>query len=84
MRGHEFITLLGGAAASGPLAAHTQHPDRMRRIGVLGFPENDSETQAGKWLDLLEEVAPPVTGLRHRSTRQRPRLEMLANEPFSS
>jgi putative tryptophan/tyrosine transport system substrate-binding protein len=59
LKRREFIMLLGGAAASWPLAASAQQEGRVRRIGVLlSFSADDPEALAsvGAFLQGLQQL----------------------------
>jgi ABC-type uncharacterized transport system substrate-binding protein len=59
MRRREFITLRGGAAATWPVAARAQQPERVRRIGVLlnATPDNpDYQAWVGAFRQALQEL----------------------------
>jgi hypothetical protein len=59
MRRREFVTFVGGAAASWPLAARAQQRQRMRRIGVLmnlGADDAEGQARLAAFLQGLQEA----------------------------
>ncbi len=58
-RRREFIALLGGAVAAGPVAARAQQLERMRRIGVLmhtAADEPESQARLTAFMQGLQEL----------------------------
>jgi putative tryptophan/tyrosine transport system substrate-binding protein len=59
MKRRDFITLLGGTAATWPLAARAQQPERMRRIGVLdtlGADDPEAQARNGAFVQGLQQL----------------------------
>src|SRR5215467_1032147 len=72
MRRRQFLSLLGGVAASYPLAARAQQSERMRRIGVLmSTTAEDAEGQAriAAFLQGLRQAGWAVSGNVQIDTR---------------
>src|SRR5215468_5196516 len=58
MKRREFITLLGGAAATWPLAARAQQSDKVKRIGALlpaAADDSEFQTLVGAFLQALAQ-----------------------------
>jgi putative ABC transport system substrate-binding protein len=57
MKRREFITLVGSAAATWPLAAHGQQTERPRRVGMLlGFSEADRQADVAAFREEMAKL----------------------------
>jgi putative ABC transport system substrate-binding protein len=57
MKRREFIKIIGGAAMAGPLSAHAQQTDHVRRIGVLmNTDDADQRASYAAFMQFLKEL----------------------------
>ena len=72
MKRREFITFLGGAAATWPFSALAQQSERMRRVGVLmhtAADDADGQTRLAAFLQGLQATGWAVGRNTHIDTR---------------
>src|SRR5215471_19862331 len=67
MRRREFITLIGGVAASFPRAVRAQQPAQIRRIGALMAAAVETDQQAG--LAVFKEILHQLGWIDGRNVR---------------
>jgi hypothetical protein len=72
LKRRDFITLLGGAAATWPLAARAQQGERMRRVGVL-LPAAADDSQYQTWLGAFLQGLAQLGWIIGRNVRIDPR-----------
>jgi ABC-type uncharacterized transport system substrate-binding protein len=80
----EFITLLGGAVVTWPLAVRAEQREKVRRIGVLLFGTPNTDPNLGAFLQGLRElgyIEPQNVVIDYRYAEGKPdRLRRLAGE----
>src|SRR5262245_33596733 len=57
MRRRDFITLLGGAAAAWPIAAHAQQSGKLKTVGFLGANPSFESQRVAVFVQRLRELA---------------------------
>jgi putative tryptophan/tyrosine transport system substrate-binding protein len=88
MRRREFITLLGGTAATWPLAAHAQQPGKLPTIGFLGTDASVWSPWTAAFVQRLRElgwIEGRTIAIEYRWSEGRPeRGAEIAAEPATS